>query len=368
MRRRYVVIFILLVCGLSLLVYSNGAESGLAASEQPSVSAGAFEPAPPAQEQDPLPMAHPTTGVTPEPTPEPAPEPTLEPTPEPTPKPTPVPTSTPAPTPTPTPTPTPVPTPTPTPTPAPTPAPAPTPVPTPTPAPVPTPAPPQKTNTRLYILMFHDVAPDGTECNDWMISVSELRKNLQWLSDHGYTTVLPRELARGDPLPERAVMITFDDGYASNLLLALPVLKEFNAKAVVSVVTRYIGKPDFLTWDMCRQLVDSGLVEIGSHTHSCHLSQGVQRLPNESREEYEKRVFADLQASIDLIESNVGQKVLFFAYPNGLTDSWSDSFIREHFAVTVTTRFGPANISKGLYQLPRININKTYPASSRLPK
>ena len=216
--------------------------------------------------------------------------------------------------------------------------------------------------------MFHDVAADGVECNNWTVTVSELRENLQWLSDHGYATVLPSELSRGDPLPERAVMITFDDGYASNLLLALPVLQEFNAKAVVSVVTRYVGKPDFLTWEMCRELVDSGLVEIGSHTDSCHTSRGVQRLAGESREEYEKRVFADLQASIELIESNVGQKVVFFAYPNGLTDSWSDSFVREHFAVTVTTRFGPANVSSGLYQLPRMNINKSTPVSGRLPK
>lgn len=217
--------------------------------------------------------------------------------------------------------------------------------------------------------MFHDVVEDGKACNDWTVTVSQLRETLQWLSDHGYATVLPSELANGDPLPKRAVLITFDDGYASNYLLALPVLKEFNAKAVVSVVTGYIGKPDFLTWEMCRELVDSGLVEIGSHTHHCHKpSQGVKRLSGESQAAYEERVFADLQTSIDLIESHVGQKVLFFAYPSGLTDSWSDSFIKEHFAITVTTKYGSAKISKGLYKLNRINISKSTPVSKRLPK
>ena len=221
----------------------------------------------------------------------------------------------------------------------------------------------------VYILMFHHVVEDGEQCNDWTVTVSELRETLQWLSDHGYTTVLPSELAGSVPLPERAVLITFDDGYASNYLLALPVLKEFNAKAVVSFVTGYIGSPNFLTWDMCRALVGSGLVEIGSHSHCCHDSgQGIQRLRNESRDAYEERVFADLQTSIDLIESNVGQKVLFFAYPNGLTDSWCDSFMKEHFAVTVTTKYGSVNISKGLYKLNRININKSTPVSRRLPK
>lgn len=224
----------------------------------------------------------------------------------------------------------------------------------------------------VHILMYHHVVEDGADCNNWTVTTGQLREDLQWLADHGYTTLLPSELARlarQGEVPKRAVLITFDDGYASNLLLALPVLRQFNAKAVVSVVTGYMGKPDFLTWDMCRELVDSGLVEIGSHTHSCHGSaQGVRRLSGESREEYQERVFADLQTSIDLIESNVGQEVLFFAYPNGLTDPWCDDFIRERFAMTVTTKHGPANVSKSLYKLSRYNINQSTPVSSKLPK
>ena len=224
----------------------------------------------------------------------------------------------------------------------------------------------------VYILMYHHVVEDGKDCNNWTVTTSQLREDLQWLTDHGYTTLLPSELvqlAQQGEVPKRSVLITFDDGYASNFQLALPVLKEFNAKAVVSVVTGYMGKPSFLTWDMCRELADSGLVEIGSHTHDCHASaQGIQRFSGESQEEYQERVFADLQTSIDLIESNVGQKVLFFAYPNGLTDSWCDDFIKERFAMTVTTKHGPANVSKGLYKLSRYNINKSAPVSCKLPK
>ena len=326
-KRLFVLLFFLLACGLFLFGCSNGAESGLTASDPPSgppVSAGSSDPGPAARE-------------TPEPTPAPTPEPTTEPTPKPTPEPTPVP----------------------------------TPEPTPKPAPEPTLETAQKTNTILHVLMFHHVVEDGEECNNWTVTVSELRESLRWLSGHGYTTVLPSELANGDPLPQRAVLITFDDGYASNYLLALPVLEEFHAKAVVSVVTGYVDDQasGFLTWEMCRELVKSGLVEIGSHTHSCHISdQGVQRYPGESQAEYQERVFTDLQTSIDLIESNVGQKVVFFAYPHGLTDSWSDSFIKEHFAITVTTRYGPADISTGLYKLNRYGINKSAPVSIRLPK
>ena len=66
----------------------------------------------------------------------------------------------------------------------------------------------------LYILMYHNfVEGDGEGCDDWSLPVSRFREDLQWLSDHGYKTVLPSQLAAGEPLPRRAVMITFDDGY-----------------------------------------------------------------------------------------------------------------------------------------------------------
>ncbi len=222
---------------------------------------------------------------------------------------------------------------------------------------------PAKKNTKLYILMYHHfVEGDGTDCDAWSLPVRQFRNDLQWLSDHGYTTVLPSQLAQGEPLPERAVMITMDDGYASNYLLAYPALQEFNAKAVISLITESVDDSSnsyYLSWEMCREMANSGLVEFGSHTSRLHLENNcnIARLPDEGREAYEARVFPDLEASIELIQSNLGTDVLFFAYPGGQVDRWADDFIKEHFSVTVTTKHGPANISKGLYKLPRHNIS-----------
>ena len=74
-----------------------------------------------------------------------------------------------------------------------------------------------------------------------------------------------------------------------------------------------------------------------------------------------------LEESIRLIEENVGQPVQFFAYPHGQTEPWADNFLKEHFAVTVTTRVAPADLSDGLYQLPRYNINTTNSPACYLP-
>ena len=229
-------------------------------------------------------------------------------------------------------------------------------------------------NTQLYILMYHSVVPDGDACNKWTTTESQFRADLQWMAEHGYTTVLPGELAAGQPLPERAVLITFDDGYADNYNTAFPVLKDVGAKAVISPVVAYVETEiyGFLTWDMCREMVESGLVEIGSHTYDLHrqvpgMPLGIPRRSAESRQDYEDRVFTDIETSIQLLEAKLGREVTFFAYPYGQSDAWASAFLREHFAVTVTTKERAADISGGLYDLPRYNINSVRTARSVLP-
>jgi len=229
---------------------------------------------------------------------------------------------------------------------------------------------PETENHTLYILMYHHMVEDGQNYNTWTITTSRFREDLQWLRDNGYTWLLPSQLAAGEPLPAKAVLITFDDGYASNYQLAFPILQEFQAKAVISLITRHVEDqdPDFLSWDMCREMAASGLVEFGSHTYDSHGEdpRGIKRASGERRTAYEARVFPDIQASIDQIQENLGTEVLFFAYPHGQTERWASDFLREHFAITVTTRHGPADLSRGLYDLPRHNITVEHPVSEFL--
>ena len=213
--------------------------------------------------------------------------------------------------------------------------------------------------------MYHSVVEDGTECNNWTITTGRLREDLQWITENGYTTVLPREVITGTPLPEKAVMLTFDDGYADNYTLLYPILQEYNAKAVISLVTKCVSDEyatGFLNWEQCREMAQSGLVEFGSHTYGLH-TNGIIRLDGECREDYEARVFPDLQQSIDQIRDNIGTSPVFFAYPHGKTDSWANEFLSDHFEMSVTTTFGPAQLSKGLYNLPRHNITVNHKAS-----
>lgn len=224
----------------------------------------------------------------------------------------------------------------------------------------------------LYILMYHSFAPDGTACNDWTTTASRFREDLQWMVDHGYSFVSPSSLASGAPLPEKAVMLTFDDGYADNYYIAYPILKEFDAPAVIALITKRIvdEKPDFLTWDMCREMMDSGLVEIGSHGHDVHAlaNQGIARNEGERRSDYKARVLSDLQTSIDLIQQELGQSPIYFAYPYGQTDPWASRFLKKHFSITVTTDAAVADTADGLYDMPRFNMNANTPITKFLPE
>lgn len=99
----------------------------------------------------------------------------------------------------------------------------------------------------LPILMYHDVVEDGQPYNTWTVTAGRFRQDLQWLKDHGYACVLPRELAKGHLPRGKAVLITFDDGYESNYRLAFPILKEFGDKAAIALVTKSVTRrsPDF---------------------------------------------------------------------------------------------------------------------------
>lgn len=227
-------------------------------------------------------------------------------------------------------------------------------------------------DVRMPVLMYHHVVQNWERCNEMTVTVRRLEQDLQWLADNGYHTVLPRELAAGKPLPEKPVLITFDDGYRSNYDLAFPLLQKYQAKAAIAIMVYMQDNPggNFLTWDMCREMHDSGLVEIGSHGYVTHnldtrmgnfvagQANGVQRKQGESDLDFRLRVLEDLRCSHERITVELGAPPTYFAYPFGKTDPDADAYLKNLFPLTVITGPGkqPANLSKGLQKLPRYTV------------
>ena len=223
---------------------------------------------------------------------------------------------------------------------------------------------------QLYVLMYHSVAPDGTECNAWTVPESTFRAHMQYIAARGYTVVAPSDLASGEPLPEKGVMITFDDGYADNFTAALPILEDYGYKAVVALITSCMETSDggfWMSWDMCRQAAEGGILELGVHTHATHKYPGIQRREGESREEYRERLAADLDTAIALIREKAGVTPIYFAYPQGIKDEWATDLIDGRFLVTGTSDVGVNDPDEGTHDLMRYNVGEATDISLILP-
>lgn len=116
-------------------------------------------------------------------------------------------------------------------------------------------------------LMYHAVSPTPRGNDELFVDPDELETQLQYLADHGYTTVTFEDLPRLDEI-EKPVMLTFDDGYDDNYDYLFPLLQQYGMKATIFVITGYVNYPYYLTEAEIKEMSDSGLVSIQSHTNA----------------------------------------------------------------------------------------------------
>lgn len=236
--------------------------------------------------------------------------------------------------------------------------PTPTPVP-PTPTPTPTALPTPDGVPReavVPILMYHHVAEQRPEWDrirrNLSVSPATLRRHLEYLRLNGYQAVtvadLVRHLAVGVPLPERPVILTFDDGYRDNYELAFPLLQEFGFVASFYPVTAPIdqGSPEFMTWAQVREMHEAGM-EFGSHSYT----------HPDLRRQGEDYLIWQVLGSREAIEERIGEPVRVFAYPSGAYDGQVVETVQAlGFWAALTADQGCRHRSDGLLTLARIRV------------
>ncbi len=177
----------------------------------------------------------------------------------------------------------------------------------------------------LPVLVYHKIGspPPGSKLKDLWVSPEKFRSQISWLLSHGYTTVLFSDLLKAHkgekPLPEKAVLITFDDGYENNFVHAYKILRELGAKGNIFVVYNTIGKanlwhnPATEPWvnmadlAMLKEMQESGVIEFGSHTMN---HPNLDKLPLED-------AAWELTESKKQLETALGREMSAFAYPYG---------------------------------------------------
>jgi biofilm PGA synthesis lipoprotein PgaB len=143
--------------------------------------------------------------------------------------------------------------------------------------------------TRFAAIAWHDVVDARADRADDAVTTQSLIETFDWLKADGWTPVsvdrIAAAAAGGPPLPEKAVLLSFDDGYRSFYERVYPLLLAYNYPAVLALVTSWMDVPAggqvdyggrplkreaFVSWDEVRAMQASGLVEIASHSHDLH--------------------------------------------------------------------------------------------------
>lgn len=183
------------------------------------------------------------------------------------------------------------------------------------------------------------------------ITPDEFDRQMAFLARHGYHTITPDQLLgylqKGRPLPEKPVLITFDDGYVDNYLNAFPIMKKYGFTATIFLVTNDVGRdPRFINWQQAKEMQQAGFV-FGSHT--VHHRQLTKISPEQT--------LAELQQSRRDLAEHLGQAPLCLAYPGGYYDLTVEHLVRQAgYRAAFTVRFGVVDQDSDVYALERIPL------------
>lgn len=238
------------------------------------------------------------------------------------------------------------------------------------------------------VLMYHHIDEEGND--DVNISSALFEAQMAALAEEGYTAVFPDDLAayvyEGKALPDKPVVITFDDGYLSNYEYAWPILEKYGMKATIFVIGSTIGNTEHykdtdypitphFSYEQGAEMVASGVISIQSHTYDMHQwapyedsdqpRENILALEGESEEDYRSLLSADCQKIRQVIQEGMGEaSVHVMAYPSGQFDTLSQVTLLENgFDITFTTQVGSNTLIKGqpqsLLGLHRYNMNES---------
>ena len=207
----------------------------------------------------------------------------------------------------------------------------------------------------ISILMYHkvqDLPPYASAFErEWVVAPASLDAQLNYLATKGYTTISLDQAVDGlsgrAPLPAKPIVLTFDDGWRSQYVSALPLLKKYRQTATFYIVSGYMGYNAYMDWAMTEELKNAGMT-IAAHTID-HAD-----LTRKSPADLEREV----RDSKVLLESRLNISITHFAYPFGAYNNRVVEAVKQAGYRTATT-VNPASLKNPVSPLllPRLRVS-----------
>ncbi len=210
----------------------------------------------------------------------------------------------------------------------------------------------------MPVLLYHEISNHVHD--NYTVSPSSFSAQMEWLYANGYRTPAVSEVQgffKDSAGP--AVMITFDDGDTSFMDYAFPLLKEYGFKATINIIGQAVdshalveGGKAVLSWDECRYLAGSGLVDLGCHSYALHSPGGVLAASYRAIEK-------DLLLFQDKFKKEIGKQCTTIAWPYGIYDKKCIEIARHAgFTCLLTSREGYIVENRSpMSEVPRLTIN-----------
>jgi peptidoglycan/xylan/chitin deacetylase (PgdA/CDA1 family) len=208
--------------------------------------------------------------------------------------------------------------------------------------------------------MYHYVSEPPADADiyrrDLSVSPRQLDAQLSYLRNAGYTVVtlddLLYALTLGRPLPQKPVVLTFDDGYADNYTNAFPILRKHGVTAHFFVITDFVNaeRPGYMTWNQIEEMAAAGQ-RFGSHSRD-H--------PNLQGQSVDYLVWQALGGT-EAIQEHLGYHPRWIAYPSGQYDARTIAVFRSAgYWGGVTTHQGMTHTLDDIFELQRIRVRGSH--------
>ena len=175
---------------------------------------------------------------------------------------------------------------------------------------------------QIPVLCYHQFTTSSHSNNRMVITQNEFEQQMRYLREHGYQILTLQELYRfvqgQQEAPDKAVVITVDDGYRSYLDVAVPILRKYDIPSTIFVYPDFIGAPLALSWDNIKMFTQDPLIDVQSHSKT-HANLAFNA-KTENTKQYQARLHQEVLTAAEKIERITGENSIHnFAYPYGNT-------------------------------------------------